>query len=200
MTATAPADPRRKAEIGKIKIGAKSMALDDDAYRALLQRLTGRTSAAELSAGERAAVLDEMQRLGAFGASARRPGQRHLQKVRALWASLYNLAAIDSDAGAALDAFVRRQTGVDRAVWLRAGQAAAVIEALKAIGARHGWTVPADPTEAKRALIRAQIARLSSIHADLPGWVRPLDEYGDQDLDAIATGLGRRLRAALAAR
>lgn len=54
----------RGREIGWIKAGQKALDLDDDTYRALLQRMTGYRSAKELNASERKAVLDEMERLG----------------------------------------------------------------------------------------------------------------------------------------
>ncbi|GAB4184140.1 MAG: regulatory protein GemA [Thalassobaculales bacterium] len=129
-------DPRRRVEIAKIKVGAKALVLDDDAYRDLLQRLTGRTSAAELSAGERAAVLDHMTRAGAFK-GYRKSARAHIAKVRALWISLFRMGAVADRSDAALSAFVQRQTGIARVEWLHPDQSAAVIEPLKAIAARH---------------------------------------------------------------
>lgn len=54
----------RGREIGWIKAGQKFLQLDDDTYRALLQRVTGYRSAKDLNTAERKAVLDEMERLG----------------------------------------------------------------------------------------------------------------------------------------
>lgn len=54
----------RRAMIAKIKIAQKDLTMDDDAYRGLLTRVTGKTSAAALEKRELEAVLREMQRLG----------------------------------------------------------------------------------------------------------------------------------------
>ncbi|SNS40461.1 Protein of unknown function, partial [Tistlia consotensis] len=51
---------QRNAAIGKIKVGAKALALADDSYRALLQRLTGKTSAAELTPAQLGRVIEEL--------------------------------------------------------------------------------------------------------------------------------------------
>lgn len=55
-----PAADLRNREIAKIKIGCgpKGLALDDDTYRALLERLTGKRSAADLDWRERARVIN----------------------------------------------------------------------------------------------------------------------------------------------
>lgn len=52
----------RNAEIARIKIGCgpKGLALDDDTYRALLERLTGKRSAADLTWQERKRVIDHL--------------------------------------------------------------------------------------------------------------------------------------------
>lgn len=60
-----PMNPEhRRAMIAKIKIAQKALAMNDDSYRALLTRVTGKGSAAALEKREMEAVLREMQRLG----------------------------------------------------------------------------------------------------------------------------------------
>lgn len=60
-----PMNPEhRRAMIAKIKIAQKVLAMNDDSYRALLTRVTGKDSAAALEKREMEAVLREMQRLG----------------------------------------------------------------------------------------------------------------------------------------
>lgn len=87
-------DPRRNAELAKIHLLAKSAGLDDDAYRDVLERLTGQRSAAKLTEGQRARVLDHLQKL--TGSQKTFPGRPHnitrtdrspmLRKVEALLA------------------------------------------------------------------------------------------------------------------
>lgn len=62
----------RTAEIARIKIGCgpKGLALDDDTYRALLERLTGKRSAALLNWQERKRVIDH---LNGVSPATRRP-------------------------------------------------------------------------------------------------------------------------------
>ena len=47
----------------RIHIGQKALGMDDDTYRAFLQRLTGKSSSKAMTIGERARVLAEMTRL-----------------------------------------------------------------------------------------------------------------------------------------
>ena len=54
----------RNRMIAKIKIAQQQLAMDDDSYRAMLQRTTGKKSCKDLTATELAMVLREMERLG----------------------------------------------------------------------------------------------------------------------------------------
>ena len=54
----------QKAMIAKIKIAQKQLNMDDDIYRAILQRETGKRSTTQMTESELIRVLDEMQRLG----------------------------------------------------------------------------------------------------------------------------------------
>ena len=53
-------DPR----LAKIHVARKELALDDDDYRAILKRVTGKTSSAGLTPSEMDSALAEFQRLG----------------------------------------------------------------------------------------------------------------------------------------
>ncbi|OIN43354.1 gp16 family protein [Pseudomonas costantinii] len=55
---------RRNVQLSKIHIAKKDLGLDDDTYRALLQRIAGVTSAKDITPMQTAAVLAEFQRLG----------------------------------------------------------------------------------------------------------------------------------------
>lgn len=69
-------DLHRKTELAKIHVAKAQLKLDDDTYRALLERLTGKTSAADLTARERVMVLNEFYRLGWSAESHRIPQRR----------------------------------------------------------------------------------------------------------------------------
>lgn len=59
-----PEDPSRGRDLKLIHAAARQMAWDETTYRAILERTTGKTSAAELSPRQRKRVLDEFTRLG----------------------------------------------------------------------------------------------------------------------------------------
>lgn len=66
-------DRYRKAELAKIHVAKKQLALDDETYRALLERVTGQSSAADLTARQRDALLKEFARLGFRAPNHRQP-------------------------------------------------------------------------------------------------------------------------------
>ena len=55
---------QRAKDIQKIHIAQKELAMDDMTYRALLLRVTGKTSSKDLNDAERSALLKEFKRLG----------------------------------------------------------------------------------------------------------------------------------------
>ena len=54
----------RDAALAKIHIAKKELGMDDDAYRAMLKRVTGKSSSAGMSPRQKSAVLAEFKRLG----------------------------------------------------------------------------------------------------------------------------------------
>jgi phage gp16-like protein len=79
-------DPaRRRKDLAVIHTGKKRLELDDENYRVLLDGLTGKRSAAELTPQERAKVITKMDELGAETAprSTSKPGgQKWVSKAR----------------------------------------------------------------------------------------------------------------------
>jgi phage gp16-like protein len=138
VAAGGQAADRRRQELAKIHIGKVALALTDDSYRDLLERVGGKRSSADLSDQGRRLVLDQMARLGAYQAKplrhAARYGAAQARMARGLWIELGDIGAIADASDAALDAFVQRQTGgaVSSARFLTDPQRARpVIEALK---------------------------------------------------------------------
>lgn len=135
-----------RSAVVKVKIAVKELAIPDDAYRAMLLRLTGQTSATLCTDAQLGLVLDELKAKGwkpkAGPKAARRPRQAQhplALKARALWISLHQLGEVRDPSEAALEAFARRQLGVDRLQWAVPSEGAALIEALKAMAERAGW-------------------------------------------------------------
>jgi len=155
MTAAAkfnPADQRRRSMIGKVQIARKELGLDEDTYRAMLKRITGVESCTVCSDGQLADVLDELKAKGwtpkvIAGSAPRKPVANNKQadhpaarKARAMWISLYQLGVVKDRRESALEAFAARQLKVDRLQWADQGQLYKLIEALKAMAERAGWS------------------------------------------------------------
>jgi phage gp16-like protein len=148
MAAIAPAKAHRRGLIAKVHIARTQLGLSDDDYRAVLIDETGHDSAAMLDERQLDAVVKRFEARG-FTAKAKagatprrgRPADHpSARKARALWISLHQLGAIENPAEAALEAFARRQLGVDKLQWADQGQCYKLVEALKAIAERHGWS------------------------------------------------------------
>ncbi len=59
------ADPYRTKDLARIHMAKKELGLDDDAYRALIQGTTGKSSSGDLTPRERIKLLQALQQLGA---------------------------------------------------------------------------------------------------------------------------------------
>lgn len=152
---TAAPSPARRSMIAKVHLGAKELALDEATRRDLMERVTGHRSAADCTDRQLGEVLDEYKRRGwkpgvvaggrparPAGEAARRAPADHpvARKARALWISLYHLDVISNPSERALEAFAKRQLKVDALVWADQGQGFRLIEALKAMAERAGWS------------------------------------------------------------
>lgn len=140
----------RNPMLAKVHIAKKELGLDDATYRAVLERVTGKTSSAGLKDNQLDAVLTEFKRLGwtpkKAGAAPHRPAsdKPHVRKVFAIWADMcrQNIPVINNRTG--LVAFVQRMTkteqrpgGLSDPEWLSPEQANVVVEGLKAWRARE---------------------------------------------------------------
>jgi len=147
-SAAALPDSRRKL-IAAVHIAKKEMALEDASYRALLERVGGASSSADMGEPQLQAVLTEFERLGWRGSKAKRVGRRgraqasspQATKARALWLNLWNLGELRSSDEAALSAFLKRQCGVEALQWASPRQMNLAIEGLKAWCERAGVAV-----------------------------------------------------------
>jgi phage gp16-like protein len=214
---------RRRAMLAKIHVARKQLQLDEDDYRQILLDETGRTSAGDCTEAELERALKRFEAKGfkplpkAGGAQgAGRPAQHPVaRKARALWISLYHLGAVRSPDEKALEAFAKRQLGCERLVWANQSHGYRLIEALKAMAARHGWPqVDANGNawtvmKLKENLCQAILWKLKGadvIPADWtidiaafrlcgiePGANGPITAEG---YDTIANALGKKLRAA----
>lgn len=78
------AESYRRAMLGKIHIAQSRLKLGDDAYRAILERVTGKRSAGEMTLAELDAVINELRRLGFKPAGKRGTTARPAADKRAM--------------------------------------------------------------------------------------------------------------------
>lgn len=164
----------RRAMLAKVHLAAKELGLEDDLRRDLLERVTGHRSSADCTDAQLRAVLDEYRRRGwspgnkqghkqtysprpGRPAAARPASNPIARKARALWLSLWQLGVVRDPSEAALEAFGKRQLGVDRLAWADQSQGYRLIEALKAMAKRNDWAQDGEDIHAiKVDLVRAQ--------------------------------------------
>lgn len=113
----------RRLQLGRIHQAQKALGLDDDTYRALLQRVTGKTSSAQMSPEERNAVLREFARLGfkkaEAGDRARTfPGRPKDVRTRPMLRKVEALLADDKRAWSYAHSLAKRMFHVTRVEWL----------------------------------------------------------------------------------
>ena len=165
----------RRAMIAKVHVAKKEMGLVDDDYRQMLLDVTGRASSAHCTDAELAKLIDHLKSKGfqpkpaaprrkAAPAPADHPSAR---KARALWISLHQLGAIANPSEKALEAFAKRQLGVQRLQWGDQGQSYKLIEALKAIGTRNGWDQDIGSARADTAVKMLKLRLCEAILAKL---------------------------------
>ena len=133
----------RNSLITKIHVAKSQLAMPEDSYRALLQRITEKQSCSKMNVKELESVLAEMK---AKGFKVKKSSKRRmsppsvgteLDKVRAIWITMHKQGFVRDGSEAALDAYVKRMTskingiGVDSVAWLKDDMAFKVLESLK---------------------------------------------------------------------
>lgn len=133
-----------RASLAKIHIARKEMGLSEEQYRDLLGQRYGVASSKELNESQAADLLVAFAAMGWKPAGGKRWGwgkQRYeelagrpgyfaaphqLRKIEAVWR---DVARNPSDE--ALEAFIERQTGIKRLIWLHQEHVVPVLTALK---------------------------------------------------------------------
>ncbi len=131
------ADAQRRAQLAGIHVIANRLRLDDATYRALLQRVCGVNSAADLDARGRGKLLDELRRLTGEGARRTRsnvppvmPTSQVREELQAMTAKLGAIAAELGLSWGYLDGMARRMFHIDKAEWCTAEQMHKLLAAL----------------------------------------------------------------------
>jgi len=147
--------------IAAIHVARKQLGLDEDTYRALAVRVTGKGSAKDMTEAERQQLLEEFRRRGfkkASTGSRKKLDGRYAAKLQALWISAWNLGLVERREDSALVAFVKRQTGIEHVRFLHYPE-----DANKAIEALKGWM-------AREAGVDWTVDKLMPDHAREPGF------------------------------
>lgn len=129
-----------------INIAKAQLRLDEEDYRALLARTTGKISLRAMTERQKIAVIGEMKRLGfrvrAGGKTLPPSVKPYVRLIHALWANCHRLGVIENGSREALRAFCKRfvahgddSVAVDPDL-LSNAQATPIIEALKKMEAR----------------------------------------------------------------
>lgn len=214
--------PIKRGLIGKIHVAKKQLGLEDDTYRDLLVRETGKDSTKGMSIAELEAVSRAMVNAGFQPTAPRRAGRRKMAsseaaaKIRALWLAGYHLGVVQDPSEKALSSWVKRVTGgrdrgLEALQWLTEADAEKAMEGLKAWLAREAkvnWGAYHDPitgrpigTFPKRRVVEAQAALLGLGKEQLGEIAyavtrRPaLGWCEDGDLDALIEHLGGAVRS-----
>lgn len=145
----------RRAMLAKVHLAAKELGLDEETRRDVLERVTGHRSAGDCTDAQLDQVLGEFKRQGwkpkvVQGGKAReaRPSNAvrrasdspMAKKARAMWISLHQLGVVRDPSERALEAFGKRQLGVETLHWADESQGYRLIEALKQMAERAGWS------------------------------------------------------------
>lgn len=135
----------RRALLIQAQVGRKALAIEEEDWRALLERETGERSTRAMDHVQLGRVCKALEALGhvpqAHGGGGRwRPVAKHAhhRKVYALWGALKRAGVWQVSDVASLNAFCRRVAQVDAVEWLNPHQATKVIEALSAMAERAG--------------------------------------------------------------
>lgn len=157
-------NPHRRAMIAKIHVAQKQLAMNQDDYEQLLFDAGGATSCSDLDDRGLARVLDRMKKLGfrplppKGRKGATRPADHPMaRKARALWISLHHLGVVDNPSEKALETFARRQLRCAKLQWADQSQGYKLVEALKAMAEKAGWSQDVGTSSGPNAIRKLQL-------------------------------------------
>lgn len=128
MKAVVDRDGARRADLVAIHVAKKALGWDDDTYRDIMAAVCRVRSSAQLDFAGRKRFLAHLQACqaqqgtAAAPARAKTPWGPQLRKLWALWQQLADAKLVQDRTRGALQAWVSRQTGVDRLEWLNPQQ------------------------------------------------------------------------------
>lgn len=176
----------RQRLIRLIHVAKRDLALDDDCYRAILQRIGKQASSSKLTIPQLSQVLEYMKQAGFKVRS--KAGGRPLAKdcqskmIRGIWLELAGMEVVRNASEEALATFVKRMAKVDTLQWLSTEQASLVIEHLK---------------EWRQRVVKARRAQLhKAMGLSVPTGIEAQAAQEEQMREAAGAVLGRKARVA----
>lgn len=127
-----------RALLAKVHIARKELAIQEESYRAILERITGCTSSKDCTEQQLKRLVAEFKRLGWKPKVCRAsPEARpYVRKIYALWREAGIVGAVSNASKETLRAFVLRQTGKSAPEFLGPADANKVNEGIKAMISR----------------------------------------------------------------
>ena len=144
MGAVVDREGGRRADLAAIHIAKKALGWDEDTYRDVMFTVTCFKSAGKLDFAGRKRFMAHLQAcmlqqgLVTKAKAARAPGSPSPRRLWSLWQQLADAKLVTTRDRKALDAWVHRQTGVDRLEWLNEAQLDLVITSAKQWLSRKG--------------------------------------------------------------
>jgi len=134
-----------KKNLAKIHIAKKELHIPDDAYRDILQNLTGHDSSARINDTQAEKVLRFFIKVKGWKPKYQQqlpgitiPSDPMSKKIQALWITLHKAGVVKNGSDLALLSFVKRVAETDRLEWCKDSDKNRIIEALKAWAKREG--------------------------------------------------------------
>lgn len=136
--------PPTTAQLQKIHIAKKELGLSDEVYRDILYVNFKAGSSKELNTFQAARLLNLFAakgwkaKRGKDSGKSPRYDDRQQRKIVAMWIDLHKAGVVKNKSDKALQAYVKRQTGIDNLKWCDGGECYKLIESLKSWGERNG--------------------------------------------------------------
>lgn len=124
QTTQTPAQAKRKQLMAQIHIAKNQLGMEEENYRATLQRITGKDSCSEMKTSELVDVVQEMKRLGFKPKSTERSQKKHGKKpsvTQSKEALISKIEAIIADLNLSWDyvhEMANRMFAIERVQWL----------------------------------------------------------------------------------
>ncbi|MAG77443.1 MAG: hypothetical protein CL811_11855 [Colwelliaceae bacterium] len=123
--------------ITKIHVAKAQLSMDEESYRSLLVRVTGKNSCSGMNVRHLELVMEEMKSKGfkVRNVSSRRLSPKskgtEIDKIRAIWITMFKQGFVRDGSESALDNYTFRIANTSHVGWLKEAKLERVLESLK---------------------------------------------------------------------